>query len=125
MEIKPNFKYIFLGHFFIAIIFGVLLLLFPLWFAGIVNWPSEELYFTRLSGAMFLGLGAGSFLAFRETEWERVKIVVLLEIVWLFLGCVVNIYGIIAITQVFIIWFNTVLQIAMLAAFLFMYLKHK
>ena len=124
-EIKPNYKYIFLGHFIIALIFGVSLLLFPLWFTGIMNWPSEELYFTRLTGALMLGLGVSSLLAFRETDWDRVEIVVISEIVWLVLGVAVNIYGIIAVTQVFMIWANTILMIGMLGAFGWMYLKHK
>ena len=124
-EIKPNYKYIFLAHFFIAMIFGVLLLFFPLWFAGIMNWPSEELYFTRLTGALMFGLGVGSILAFRESDWDRVEIVVISEIVWLFLGVGVSIYGLIAVTQVFMAWANTILMIGMFAAFGWMYLKHK
>ena len=123
-EIKPNYKYIFLGHFIIAIIMGVPLLLFPIWFAEIVNWPSEELYFTRLTGALMVGLGVASILAFRETEWERVKIVVQAEIVWLILGVGVNIYGLIVVTQVFMAWVTTILVIGMLGAFGWMYLKH-
>ena len=124
-EIKPNFKYIFLAHFFIALIFGVLLLIFPLWFTGIINWPSDELYFTRLTGGLMLGFGLGSLLAFRETEWERVELLVISEIAWLLLGIAVNIYGIIAVTQVFMIWVNTILLIGILGAFGWMYLKHK
>ena len=124
-EIKPNFKYVFLAHFFIALIFGVALLIFPLWFADTINWPSDDLYFTRLTGALMLGFGVGSLLAFRETEWERVELLVISEIMWLLLGIVVNIYGIFAVTQVFMIWANTILLIGILCAFGWMYLKHK
>ena len=124
-EIKPNFKYIFLAHFFIALILGVALLIFPLWFAETIKWPSDELYFTRLTGALMLGFGVGSLLAFRETEWERVELIVLSEITWLLLGIAVNIYGIFAVTQVFMIWVNIILLIGILCAFGWMYLKHK
>ncbi len=124
-EIKPNFKYFFLGHFVIAMTYGVLLLLFPRLFGIMANWPYEEFFFTRLSGALMIGFGAGSILAFRETKWERVEIYVLAEIVWLFVGLIVDIYGLIVITLVFMQWVNTLVILGLLGGFVWMYMKHK
>ncbi len=124
-EIKPNFKYFFLGHFVIAILYGGLLVLVPRWFGTIANWPYKEIYFTRLAGSLMIGLGAGSFLAFRETKWERVEIYILAEIVWLFVGFIVNIYGLIAITHVFMQWVNALVTLGLFGGFVWTYLKYK
>ena len=124
-EIKPNFKYVFLGHFVIGMTYGLLLSLVPAWFGSMVNWPYEEFYFSRLSGVLMLANSVGSILAFRETEWDKVDIYVKQMIVWFFLGLMVNIYALVAITQVFMMWITALVTLGLLGVFVWMYMKHK
>ena len=116
-DIKPIIKYTFLVHFVIAAIFGFFLTFLPVLFGELFNWPYEELYFTRLAGGLMLGLGTTSFLAFRADSWEKIKIIVIGEIVWLCFGVGIQIYGIIEVISNFGIWANLVLQLGLLGAF--------
>ena len=124
-EIKPFLKYTFLGHFVIAVIFGVSLTFFPMAFADFINWPTEDLYFTRLTGALMLGFGMGSILAFRETSWEKVKLIVICEVSWLVIGVGIQIYGIIAVVSNIMSWLNLVLLLGLVGVFGWSYFQQQ
>jgi hypothetical protein len=49
----------------------------------------------RLMGAALLGFSASSWMAFRESVWERVRILVILEAIWSALGALVIAWGIV------------------------------
>jgi hypothetical protein len=70
-----------------------------------------------LLGAALLGFAASSILAYRETAWEKVIIVVRMEIVWLALAVLVMLYAMLFAGAPAIGWLNTVLLAAFLVAF--------
>lgn len=81
-QISKGLKYLFLVHGILGVIFGLGNLLVPnllpsMFGAGL---PDPEPY--RAVGAAILGFTASSWLAYMETAWERVRIVVVAEIVW-------------------------------------------
>ncbi|MBY9012164.1 MAG: hypothetical protein KGD70_07310 [Candidatus Lokiarchaeota archaeon] len=121
-EISKLLKLTFLIHFFVSIIFGLLFMVLVELYVGVVGWPYLDPITGRVLGATLLGLAAGSLLAWRETKWVGVKIVVQIEIVWLMLGTGVHIFSIFVFPSLpFMIWVQAAILIFFLGAFLWFY----
>jgi len=116
-KIKPGLKYTFLAHFIVALILGLTYLLVPQTYGTLLKWPVPDPIVYRLLGAALLGLATSSILAYRETAWEKVIIVVRMEIVWLALAVLVMLWGMIFAGLPAIGWLNTAILAAFLAAF--------
>ncbi|GAG95524.1 unnamed protein product, partial [marine sediment metagenome] len=85
-EISKLLKILFLVHFFVAVIFGLTFLVVVEYYVSITGWPYLDPVTGRVLGSVFLGLAVASLLAWRETKWHHVKIIVQMEITWLALG---------------------------------------
>ena len=86
--ISSVLKFTFILHFLLAIILGLAYFLIPgsvLWM--MIGWPIEAAT-DRVVGALFIGLGISSLFGFRAESWEKVEIVVLMEIVLTFFGLI-------------------------------------
>jgi hypothetical protein len=87
-------KAFFLIHAIFAFVFGVIYLLIPKTFGTWVGVTILEPSTFRTVGAAILGFGVSSLMAYRESVWERVKIIVQMEITWTVLGVLATLYGI-------------------------------
>jgi hypothetical protein len=94
-QISPGLKATFLVHAILGCIFGLFYLLMPDVWGNLVGVPMQEPGWYRAIGAAILGFASSSWLAYRETAWEKVKIVVQMEIVWSVLGTLVTLWGLI------------------------------
>jgi uncharacterized protein YjeT (DUF2065 family) len=116
-QIPSGLKTTFLVHFIVALIFGLIYLLIPEVWGNLIKWPTQEPAVYRLVGAAILGFGTSSWLAYKETAWEKVKIVVQMEIVWTILGTLVMLWGLIFAGLPAIGWVNAVILGAFAVAF--------
>jgi hypothetical protein len=94
-KVKPGLRITFLVHFIVALIFGLTYLLIPELYGELVGFPALQPEIYRALGAAVLGFAAGSILAYRETNWEKVIIVVRMVIVWAVLGTLAMLWGLI------------------------------
>jgi hypothetical protein len=101
----------------VALVFGLIYLLIPETYGGLVGWPVQDATIYRVLGAALIGYGTSSILAYRETLWDKVIIVVRMEIVWLALGVLAMLWGMLFAGAPAIGWLNTVLLAAFLVAF--------
>jgi hypothetical protein len=87
-QVPYGLKITFLVHVIVAAIFGLLFLLIPDVFAKLTGFPVQEpgMSVVRVLGAAMLALAASSGFSYRQTLWDRVDIVVQMEIVWTILG---------------------------------------
>jgi len=92
-QIPKGLKITFLVHFIMAVIFGAGFLLIPEMVTGMLGARAMEPSTFRLVGAAMLAFGTSSWLAYRQTLWDRVKIVVQVEIVWTLLGVLAMLWG--------------------------------
>ncbi len=82
MTISNTLKYIFLIHFLVCLVFGILFFLSPEYITTVTGWPFLDPVAGRIVGAMFLGWAFGSLFGYRATDWSEVKIIVLADIIW-------------------------------------------
>ncbi len=79
-EIKPVLKYTFVLNIFIGFGYGLTLLLISESFYEFIEHPFYDPVINVLLGAFILAMGFISFLSYRETDWEKVKNIVLMMI---------------------------------------------
>jgi hypothetical protein len=120
-QMASGLKSLFLVHFILALVFGLIYLLVPEAFGNLVRWPIREIAPWRLIGAALLGYGASSWLSYKATAWENVKIVVQMEIVWTILGAIVMLWGLLFAGLPVFGWLNFVILAGFAAAFVVFY----
>jgi hypothetical protein len=97
-QITPGLKRTFLVHGIVMTIFAVTYLFFPVQWGDLTGCLSNQVpQIFRLLGTAILGYAISSFLAFRETSWEKVKIVAQME-------CVITILFPIVILLALLFW---------------------
>ena len=122
-DISKLLKLTFLVHFFVAILFGLVYLIFLEFYVEVTGWlvVGYDPIAGRTLGATFIGFGVGSLLCWRETEWVRVKIVVQMEIAWLIIGTIVQFWAAFSLFTPIIIWLNIVVCLFFAIAFSWFY----
>jgi hypothetical protein len=115
--VSQGLKITFLVHFVVGLFFGLVNLVVPEQWGDLTNWPVTDPVAFRLIGAAILGFATSSFLAYRETDWERVIIIVRAEIVWTALATLVFLVALLFGGAPAIGWFNAILMAGFCAAF--------
>jgi signal transduction histidine kinase len=118
-------KITFLVHVIVAGVFGLVFLLIPEMFGGMMGAPIKEPSTFRLLGAALVAFAASSWFAYRETVWERVKIVVQMEIVWTILGVLATLWGLMFEGLPTADWMNVLILGAFAVAFIFFYSRRR
>ena len=120
-RIPYGLKITFLVHVIVAGVFGLVFLLIPEMFGGMMGAPIKEPSTFRLVGGALVAFAASSWFAYRETVWERVKIVVQMEIVWTILGVLATLWGLMFEGLPTADWMNVLILGAFAVAFIFFY----
>jgi hypothetical protein len=117
-------KNTFIVHIVIGFFFGFSFLLIPDIFSEFIGWEPEVFDpINRVFGAAIIGLTSGSILALLDPDWEKVVILVRIEILWLFLGCLAMIYGMMTSDYPAFGWVNVLVLAFLLALFSVGYYK--
>ena len=82
-ELLKGLNIVFLVHFVLGLILGIILLFIPKVYCDLVGAVMTDHGVLRLIGAASLALGGSSFLAYRSKDWEKAKLIVLTDIIWL------------------------------------------
>ena len=109
-KVRPGLRATFAAHAITALVFGLINLFIPDIWGDLVNWPVDDTRAYRLLGAAMLAFGVSSVLAYLETDWEKVIIIVRTEIVWTALGTLVLLWAIIFDGAPVIGWLYVVLM---------------
>lgn len=120
-QVSSGLKTTFLVHFIVALVFGLIYLLIPDVWGNLIAWPVKEPAIYRLLGAALLGFGVSSWFSYKEATWEKVKIVVQMEIAWTILGTLVMLWGLIFAGLPVFGWANAVILAAFAVAFVYFY----
>ena len=123
MKISSGLKTLFLVHFVVGLVVGLLYLLIPGTFMGWFGMPIPDELPYRIIGAAVLAFTASSWYCYQAAEWERVKIVVLAEIVWTVLNVVIGLFGMFFAGLPATEWVNVLIMAGFAAAFIYFYGK--
>jgi hypothetical protein len=108
-KITSGLKMTFLLHAIISGLVGFQHLVAPRIWTDLAGMQIAETVTWRLIGAALLSFALSSWLAYRASTWERVRIVVAMEIVWSLLGALVILWGILFEGLPPLEWLNVVL----------------
>ena len=122
-EITKELKYVILAHGIVVLIFGILFFFAIETYVDVFQWPYLDPIAGHYIGAFLLATGVINFLIFfKETEWDRIEIYVLLQILFLLLGMIAQIWG--SVTDfTFAGIFNTVIHAIFFVALTYFYIQ--
>lgn len=121
MTISNMLKYIFLIHFIVCLIFGIVFFLSPEYVTTMTEWPFLDPVAGRILGAMFLGWGFTSLFGYRATDWSEVKIVVIGDIIWGLFATVAFVWMMAVHTTLPIMAVGLYLSLTVIFSILFLY----
>ena len=131
-EISKWLKRTFFINFIVSLVFGVLLFFLIEVYLGWLDIPFQPPFaIGGFFGGALLAFASASFLAWQQTEWEKVKIVVIMNIVWNLLGAYIfffvvivafTFYGLLPHPMNLI---HLIIFFGFLAAFIFFYVQHE
>jgi hypothetical protein len=124
-QISRGLRTTFLAQTVIHVLFGLVLLLIPDVYAKLTGLPVLDwaMSIARMLGASQLGFSVADWFAYKETAWERVKIVVQMEIVFNVLGTLAGVYALIFGGWPARFWMNVVITAAFAVAFTVFYYR--
>lgn len=122
-NILPGLRMTFWAHLVVGLIFGLGYLLIPDTAAGMLGVKLPDLTPWRVIGAAILGFTATSWFALRETEWERVKLIVEGELVWTVLGTLAMIVGMFTSAYPPTFWLSPIILACFAVAFGYFYMQ--
>jgi hypothetical protein len=99
--ISGRLKLTFLIHAIAGILIGLGILFMPVTLGNWFSIPVEGTVFERLVGVAVLSFGLSSGLAYFQTRFESVKLLVQLEIIWTFLATILLAWAAFNIEQQF------------------------
>ncbi len=100
-------------------LYGLLHVLFPV-LAGPKD-PSPE----RILGAAFITFALGALLAYLEKSWDKVRSLVLVQVVWLILYTITMAWGILEGGIDAVAWIFTIIGAVFAVLFLILYLREE
>lgn len=116
-QLSQGLKTTFLVHFIVALLFGLGFLLLPVAVGSFFGLNVQEPEIYRLLGGAMLGFGVSSWLSYQATDWESVRIVVGMELVWTILGTLVMLYALLFAGFPALGWLNALIFAAFAIAF--------
>jgi uncharacterized protein YjeT (DUF2065 family) len=112
----------FLAHAIVAILLGLGYLLIPEMVGGILQWDMSDPAYRTLGAAM-LSIGIMSWLGYRASLWDEVKITVQFEIVWTVLGAVVLVWMLLTGAAPMAAWLNVAVLVVFAILFGYFYTR--
>ena len=100
-------------------LFAFLYLVIPdIFIYGLTQWPFNDPIYFRLFGGTLLVLGLASLMAYFKKEWEEIKLLYELALMWLVMVIIINIFELALLTLPAMSLMNTVVNTILLVIYL-------
>ncbi len=102
-----------------SFIFAFLYLVIPdIYIYDLTQWPFNDPIYFRLFGGTLLVLGLASLMAYFKKEWEEVKLLYELALMWLGMVTIINIFELVMLPLPVMSLTNTLVNTILVAVFL-------
>lgn len=119
-ELQKGLEIVFLVHFIVGLVLGVIFLFIPETYCNLIDVAMTDYGVLRLVGAASLALGGSSFIAYRSKDWEKAKLIVQIDLIWLISAIVGLVWWIIE-SGLVVGWWIFGMFVAFLIAFVYFY----
>lgn len=99
VPISGRLKLIFLIHAIVGLVLGLGMVFIPTTLGDWFRIPMEGTFVERFVGVAIISLGLSSFLAYMQTRFESIKLLVQLELIWTLLATILFAWGAITIDE--------------------------
>jgi len=120
-KISHVLRYTFLLSGLAALLFGLTFLLFIEPYLSLIKWPYSDPVLSRIFGAALLGFWLLQWLSFRETEWVKVKNIVIMMIFWHLVGGLACLFSHFKFDLPIANWLHIIVLFIFLFAYLYSY----
>ncbi len=110
---SPRLRIVFWIHAIVALVFGIAMLFVPTFVIDLFNFEPGDLYNMRILGVALAAMGFSSVLAAQAQRFERVAIVLQMEVVFTIISLLVALYAVIFASAPVMVW----LDVAIFAIF--------
>jgi hypothetical protein len=124
-ELMKGLEIVFFIHFILGLIIGFIFLFIPELYCDVVGVTITDKGVFRLVGAASFSLGFSSFLAYRVQDWEKAKLFVQMELIWLILASGAMFYWLIFEEGPVVGYWIFGMFLGFLIAFVYFYLQQK
>lgn len=124
-EISKGLKITFFIHFILGILLGIIFLFFPQLYCNLFGLLIIDTGLLRVIGAASLAIGFSSFLAYKNPDWEKVKLIIWMEFVWLIFATIAMLWWILAEGGPIAGWVVIVMFLIFLITFGYFYLQER
>ncbi|UCC20785.1 MAG: hypothetical protein JSV62_05760 [Promethearchaeota archaeon] len=121
-EILKGLKYTLLAQLLIFVIFGIFFTFFIDFYVQLFNWPNLDPTAGRFIGVIFLSFAFVLFLVYRESDFEKIELIIILDVLIMILGAIVQLVGVFLDGTDWAGWFNFALQISFFVGLLYFYI---
>ena len=122
---SQGLKITFIVHALVALVFGIVLFFVPNVFNTTFDWSPFDPTIARLYGAVLLAISLSSWLGYRATRWEEVRIVVSMEIALAVLGALAGLYEVLLADGPTFTWVPIVVFVVFGVAWIYFYRQKK
>jgi hypothetical protein len=117
---SKGWKILFLVHLIVGLIFGLGYILLPDLVISLFGLSGYNPWLMRMIGAAILGFTASSWYGMAQVSYDRVRGIVMAEIVWTALGALVSLLGLLFDRQPPALWLNAIILALFAAVFSFL-----
>jgi hypothetical protein len=121
-EILKSLKIVLLVEAVLFVVFGIFFTFFIEAYVELFMWPDLDPTAGRFIGVIFLSFAFVSVLVWREKEWERIELLVILNILITILGAITQIIGVFLDETGWAGWLNFAIMLAFFLLLLFYYI---
>ena len=124
-EILKGLKITLLVQLNIFVVFGIFFTFLVDIYVDLFAWPALDRTAGRFIGIIFLSFAFVEFLAYRESDWEKIENFIILDILVCILGAIVQLVGVFTELTGWAGWFNFALLIVFFVGLLFFYIQQQ
>ena len=122
-EVLKSLKITLLVQLLIFVVFGFFYTFLVDYVQFIGGWPNLDHTASRFIGVIFLSFAFVLFLVYRESDFEKIELIIILDILIMILGAIVQLVGVFLDLTGWAGWFNFALQIAFFVGLLYFYIS--